>query len=358
MKIISLAKILKQSLKSTGMALLLAIGVMNATAATVPPKITAKLDSAAMMMGNISYLHLQVVENEGDHGKFPMMDSIVDQAVIPLLNDTIELRAAYSSDTIKLGSGRRQIDFHFPMQVFDPGLYSLDPFKYVVNGDTAVSNSVSIKITAPNVTANDSISPDAGPLDPYYNSKFQKFTDKIPDFIYDFWWVILLAILLLAAIIVLGIYFLKHREKFILLKPKPQPSPYEVAISGLRKLREDQLWEHGDERLYFTRLTEIIREYLKGRFSINAMEMTSSEIMKELRSNSETQLKKGYVEEILKMADFVKFAKLRPLPDDNIQAFENALKFVEETKPVAPAEDEKTDSKDSVEILITPNHDS
>jgi hypothetical protein len=358
MKLISLANILKHSLKSSGIALLLAFTAVGATAANLPPKITAKLDSASMMMGNISYLHLQVVENEGDNGQFPMMKDVMDQPVIPLLNDSIELRTACSVDTIKLGSGRRQINFHFPLQAFDPGLFTLEPFKYVVNGDTAVSNTVSIKITAPNVTANDSISPDAGPLDPYYNSKFQKYTDKIPDFIYDFWWVILLTILLLAAIIVLGIYFLKHRDKFILLKPKPQPSPYEVAISGLRKLREDQLWEHGDERLYFTRLTEIIREYLKGRFSINAMEMTSSEIMHELRGNAEAKLKKGYVEEILKMADFVKFAKLRTLPDDNIQAFENALKFVEETKPLPPVEDDKEDSKDSVEILITPNHDS
>lgn len=40
------------------------------------------------------------------------------------------------------------------------------------------------------------------------------------------------------------------------------------------------------------------------------------------------------------MADFVKFAKVRPLPDDNVASYDNALRFVEETKPLPPAENE------------------
>ena len=42
------------------------------------------------------------------------------------------------------------------------------------------------------------------------------------------------------------------------------------------------------------------------------------------------------------MADFVKFAKVRPLPEDNVKAYDNALRFVEETKPL-PVEEENTD---------------
>ncbi len=46
------------------------------------------------------------------------------------------------------------------------------------------------------------------------------------------------------------------------------------------------------------------------------------------------------------MADFVKFAKVRPLPADNIAAYENAVKFVEETKPVAPSPEEAAAQND------------
>ena len=37
---------------------------------------------------------------------------------------------------------------------------------------------------------------------------------------------------------------------------------------------------------------------------------------------------------ILEIADFVKFAKVRPLTDDNHRALAEAVRFVEETKPV------------------------
>jgi len=92
------------------------------------------------------------------------------------------------------------------------------------------------------------------------------------------------------------------------------------------------------ERDYFTQLTDILREYLQGRFGINAMEMTSAQIMDTLKGQKELDAKKDYVEQILRVADFVKFAKMRPLPDDNIEAFTNALRFVEETKPVETTE--------------------
>lgn len=53
---------------------------------------------------------------------------------------------------------------------------------------------------------------------------------------------------------------------------------------------------------------------------------------------------------ILDMADFVKFAKVRPLPEDNIKSFENALNFVRGTKPVPQPED-ATGSKKTLDLL-------
>ncbi len=96
------------------------------------------------------------------------------------------------------------------------------------------------------------------------------------------------------------------------------------------------------EKEYFTLLTDILREYLERRFDINAMEMTTRQIIDSLSSNTEVKEKRNYMREILDVADFVKFAKVRPLPSDNIAAFDNAVKFVEETKPV-----EKPDADDS-----------
>jgi hypothetical protein len=51
------------------------------------------------------------------------------------------------------------------------------------------------------------------------------------------------------------------------------------------------------------------------------------------------------------MADFVKFAKVRPMPDDNQKAYNGAVKFIEDTKPVevTPEADDKNSSTDKTE---------
>ncbi len=56
-----------------------------------------------------------------------------------------------------------------------------------------------------------------------------------------------------------------------------------------------------------------------------------------LEINSETRMSRPAMNQILEMADFVKFAKVRPLPDDNVKVFNAAIKFVEATKPLPPA---------------------
>ena len=83
------------------------------------------------------------------------------------------------------------------------------------------------------------------------------------------------------------------------------------------------------------------------------MEMTSTQILDRIKSNSEAKPSAPIMQQILEMADFVKFAKVRPLPDDNVKAFNNAVKFVEDTKPAEtetePAEEsqQSTDKKDN-----------
>lgn len=299
------------------------------------PQLNARLDSTTLLMGRMTILNLELVKDENKPGKLLILERVSPEGLISLLGDSVELRAAFTSDTVKLGSGRLQINYRFPLQSFDSGAYQLPEFEYAEKFDTARSNRVMLKVVPVKATANDSISPMVGPMAPFYNNSFEKFTDKIPDLLYYYWWLILLAIIAVAFLIWA---ILRYRKTGVLLRPKPQPSPYETAIKKLNNLKGAKLWEQGLERDYFTRLTDILREYLQGRFGINAMEMTSAQILDTLHAQKDLDIQKRYVEQILKIADFVKFAKMRPLPDDNIEAFTNALRFVEETKPVETIE--------------------
>ena len=98
-------------------------------------------------------------------------------------------------------------------------------------------------------------------------------------------------------------------------------------------MRDSKLWQQGQEKQYYTRLVDILREYIDSRFGINAMEMTSAEIIRALKSNQDMREVNNYLNDILSMADFVKFAKMRPMPDDNERVMRRAFDFVELTRP-------------------------
>ena len=68
--------------------------------------------------------------------------------------------------------------------------------------------------------------------------------------------------------------------------------------------------------------------------------MTTTQITLALNSNPETKSHKQMIRQILEVADFVKFAKVRPMPEDNVRSFNYALQFVEDTKVIPQSETE------------------
>lgn len=301
-----------------------------------PVSISAKLDSVNIMMGNVNTLHLEVVENEGASGRLSIFQQI-DKArgYATVCGDSVELSTNYKVDTTKLGSGRIQLNFDIPVQAFDSGFYTLPKFVYYSGKDSAVSNSLSFNVIPVNVTADDPIAGYAFVVDP----DGKRFFDWLPDWLLDFWWLWLIIFLAVCAFL-WGMRNYKKPGGIPFIAPKVAPKPWEVAMGSLQRLKTRKLWEQGLEKEYFTDLTDILRVYLFERFGINAMEMTSRQIMDKIYE-SDLRDKKDYVRQILSVADFVKFAKVRPLPADSIAAYDNAVKFVEETIPAA------TDDKDN-----------
>lgn len=300
-----------------------AVVTVNAAA----PSVKARLDSTNILMGKLTTLHLEVTQDKGKPGAFPIFaGQNGESGYVGVCGDSVELRTSYTRDTVDLGSGRLQINYSVPVQSFDSGFYQLPQFVYVSGNDTARSNVVSLKVVPVNVAADAKISDYADVAEPEGKSIF----DALPDWLYNYWWLILILLLVIA-----GIFwgYKRYKEKGFILPKKPEPLPYDVAMKELSKLRGLNLWEKGEEKEYFTRLTDILRVYLDKRFGINALEMTTPQILEKLNENVAIRDKENYVRRILDTADFVKFAKVRPLAADNIAAFDNAMRFVEETKP-------------------------
>lgn len=319
-------------------AIIAALLFFSSFAGTTTVKL--RLDSATILMGNLNTMHLEVIQDKGIKGEFPLFRNIREKGYATLLNDTIELRRPTKVDTTEIGSGRIQIDYTVPVQVFDSGTYRLPEIVFLAGRDSVRSNSVIFSVVPVKVTADDPISPMTGVAEPENSSIF----DYLPDWLYRWWWLILLIIGLIAG----GIWvWLRYRKDGTILPKKIETPPYELAMERLRRLKSRNLWQSGQEKEFYTVLTDILRSYLDGRFGIRAMEMTSRDIMEKLSEDPSMRENRGRMRQILDMADFVKFAMVRPLPDDNVKSFDNALAFVESTKPVENPELPRS-SQDSV----------
>lgn len=293
--------------------------------------VTAKLDSAILMMGRMTHLKIAVDQQKDTKGHFPLFSTLKDNGIIGVCGDSVELRAPIKADTV-LKSDRWHIEYTVPVQAFDSGYYQLPEIEFVIGQDTALSNKLALKVVPVVVDASTPIDDYANVADPENKSVF----DSVPDWVIEYWWILLIILLLVAALIYL---WRKYKRDGSIIGRKAAPTPYDVAIASLRYLKGRKLWEQGLEKDYYTELTNILRVYLYGRFGINAMEMTSRQILGAMKNNKDTKDKRDYIRQILNMADFVKFAKVRPLPEDNIASYDNAVRFVEETKPLPPEDD-------------------
>ena len=281
----------------------------------------ARLDSATLLMGKTTALHLEITQDKDARGFFPGEQS-------DTLNAMVEIAERLAADTIDLDNNRIQINRDLIIQSFDSGMWIIKPIPYVVNGDTAFCNQLTLKVLPVDVSQ----MKDINDIKPVEEVPFNLF-----DWLPDYWWAWLFGLLLIGA----GIWaYRKYYKKGINpLKPsKKRLPPYEEAMINLRNLKAAQLWQQGQEKEYFTGLTDILRVYIDRRFHINAVEMTSSQIIATLKKNEETKAVNEQLEMILEIADIVKFANACPLADDNEVAYQRAVNFVEETRPVEQPE--------------------
>lgn len=308
----------------------LALSAFSTVRAQQPVVVEAVMDSSVLWMGEQTLIHLSLTQDDD-------MQILPPQIDVPgELVKGVEVVDLTQPDTTRLNNNRLQIKQEVLVTSFDSGLYYIPPFKYVFDEDTFATESLSLKIVPVDV-------PDEATA---ADVKDIKDVVAPPFVLWDFvpvWLLVLIGVIALLAVAAFFAikYFknLKVEEEIPVAKRIP---PYELAMQELQQLRESKLWQQGQEKQYYTRLVDILREYIDNRFGINAMEMTSSQILAALQRNKDTKEVNKYLNEILSMADFVKFAKMRPLPDDNERVMRQAFDFVELTRPQpepAPADD-------------------
>lgn len=145
-------------------------------------------------------------------------------------------------------------------------------------------------------------------------------------------WPWLVGILILALIIyLLRKYVFNKKEEVKIKKPKMIIPADITALKQLTELEDAKVWQTGNIKEYHTEISEIIRRYTENRFDFIALELTTDEIISELRGKVDNE-QLANITILLQRADLAKFAKSRPDENENKESMQLAKHFVEKTK--------------------------
>ena len=280
-------------------------------------RLETKLDSIHIMIGDQMQLHLTLSQNEGYKATFP---TTID------LGDSIEILSESGFDTI-MTSPALVIEKHLTITSFDSGLVRIPPVSVAFskqNGDDqqmAFSKPLYLHVATVAVSDSAQIKGIKGIIEEAAN--WQDYAQ----------YMITAGVLLVIGFI---IWFLMRRGKTeeLPIEPEVIRPPYQIALEKLSVLHHEELWQKGQIKTYQSRLTDIIREYIEGRYQIRALESTTFEIMAFLKDKNISTELKTKLREMLEVADLVKFAKAEPPENIHEKLMEDAVSFVKTTKEV------------------------
>lgn len=216
----------------------------------------------------------------------------------------LEVIRSYKIDTVKNGATYELIK-KYGLTQFDSGKYTIPSIKVLINNKPYFSDSIRVEVA--NVAV-DTLKQKMYDIKPIVESSSGN----------SWIWKVLLVLILIAAVGAFVYWWIKIRQKKV-IEEEVYKTPIERATVLLNNLEKKELWQKGEVKAYYSELTDIARNYIEEAIQIPAMESTTSELIDGLRQAS---LKKKMVlsketienlEQVLRQADLVKFAKSKPL---------------------------------------------
>ena len=305
----------------------LVIFFTNCSTAFAQLSATIKADSTHIEIGDHLRLHITLNTDNTKHF-----------AVFPDFKDSIgglEIVKKNKIDTAIFGN-RKVLSQEVVVSAYDEGSFYISPIafpylnKELKKDDTLFTNDLLVTVKTLVVDTAQPIKPIKPPF-------------KIPYLLSEFtWWIVGFIVAIIA--IALAFYFYKKYKASKAKspsRPKPKEPPHIWANKQLHILHENKLWQKGEIKAYYSRLSEILRLYLEYRFDYYALEATTEEIKLKISTLDIPPFAAKNLIEDLMLSDFVKFAKMNPSPDDNVQALEKAKQFIKNTIPVEEEIDKK-----------------
>lgn len=288
------------------------------------PKAFLILEKDSLQLGEQTLLELEVIYfiNKGEIPRWPSIGKEIGQG--------IEVLAQSSTDTTTVNPDEDPMLFKqstvLTITCFDTGHKVIEPFWFRFGADSIRTNPLLLNVYAPVVD----LMGDIKPLKPSLTIDY-----SVSDWLSNNWpWILLGLIVLICAY--LAIRFLRKKpavtEEAIVEIAEESPA-HKIAFEKLEQLKSDGLWQKGMVKEYYVRLSDILREYMEGRYKILALEETTPEIIRELRGRHLDAAIISNAQKVLNLADMVKFAKSKPMATDNETCFQVCKAFIEQSIP-------------------------
>lgn len=293
--------------------------VVSATSIMAQVTVNVTLDSAQIFIGQRVGVTLEVSADRDKEIHLPEYDSL--QQIVP----GVEFVSATDIDSSLLNEGKRVVlTRKYYITSFDSALYYLPPMQVMVDTTVYTSKNLALKVYTFDVdTAHvDSIFPAYGVMAPEF-----AFEDDWAPVIYTS-----LAISLLALLLIYVVIRLKDNKPIIRrIKLRQRLAPHKVAMQKIEQIKQDELSKTDEPKVYYTELTNTLRQYITDRFGFNAMELTTSEIVDKLYAEDDKEAI-GELHELFLTADLVKFAKYKTEINENDRNLLTAIDYINQTK--------------------------
>ena len=287
-------------------------------------QVTASVDSTKILIGGRSHYFITVYAPKGTKISFPEFNN--KKEIVP----DVEVLSA-KSDTADANSKVR-IRRIYTITAWDAKRYTIPAQKVIIGGATKTTGNVTLDVQAVPV---DTVKSTPMPPDDIQKVPFS-------------WgeWVPVILVIVLALILICFVFYLYrilcHKKNGRALKKTRALSYYEQAKQDLSEIAANKML-YAEQKAYYTDVTNVLRKYISQRYNINALEMTSHEILESMKDVCDV----SELKVVFNTADLVKFAKYSTDANDMTYYLDSIVHFIDSTK-VEEAKDVVEEPKENI----------
>ncbi|RYD98404.1 MAG: hypothetical protein EOP54_07775 [Sphingobacteriales bacterium] len=281
-------------------------------------KATAKSDARQIEIGDQFHLFLEVHVPNGS-GKLAW-------AKLP------EIQGLEIVDTGSVDSALNGKDLIYKQKLtltgFDSGVYVIPAFDFPLV--EASGNTLTIQTDTISLMVNTIAVDTAAAIKPI------KDIEEVERDWWSYWpWFLggIVTCILLVFLLIRVIKAISRKRK----APKNVEKPDQKALRLLQELKTKPFEGEDGQKQYFSLLTQVVKDYIEARFGISIAEMTTDELLKITKQNSELRPLRTELKLIFRTADLAKFAKATPGNEAQDLCLDAAVLLVRKT-PIAREE--------------------